>query len=73
MLDWEMGYSFIMALLSMCRVAYSEVILMFWKPRLPPLSLFMMQSTKLQDILYPGSLGSLGSKQVSVKLNPELD
>ena len=52
---WETGHSFIMALLSMCLVAYSEVSLMFWKPLLLPISLLLMQSTKLQDILYPGS------------------
>ena len=62
MLGWEMGHSFIMALLSMCLVAYSEVSLMFWKPLLLPISLLLMQSTKLQDILYPGS-SRLGSKQ----------
>merc|ERR1711952_413715 len=51
MLGCEMGYSFIMALLSMCLVAYSEVSRMFWNLLSVPRSLFMMQSTKLQEML----------------------
>merc|ERR1719186_769984 len=45
------GYSFSMALLSKCLVAYSVASLCVWNLLSQPLSLLMMQSTKLQDML----------------------
>merc|ERR1719186_662855 len=51
MFSCNTGYSFSMALFSMCLVAYSVASLCVWNLLSQPLSLLMMQSTKLQDML----------------------